>query len=60
MTGALSHAGPGDRDPVLRGHQQGNGTLPRASGPRKSQGVTTWIGYDTFTSGRWLFTKDLK
>lgn len=25
MTGALSHAGPGDRDPALRGHQQGNG-----------------------------------
>ncbi|MCO6676953.1 hypothetical protein, partial [Cutibacterium avidum] len=24
-TGAASHAGPGDRDPSLRGHQQGNG-----------------------------------
>ncbi|MDU3220317.1 MAG: hypothetical protein E6674_10955, partial [Cutibacterium avidum] len=24
-TGAASHAGPDDRDPSLRGHQQGNG-----------------------------------
>ena len=24
-TGAVSHAGPGDRNPALRGHQKGNG-----------------------------------
>ena len=26
-TGAVSHAGPGDRNPALRGHQKGNGHL---------------------------------
>ncbi|MGO4958511.1 hypothetical protein ACTQ49_14825, partial [Luteococcus sp. Sow4_B9] len=41
-TGALSHAGPGDRDPSLRGHQQGNGLWCRAVLENNAVVVARW------------------